>query len=533
MRQCKPLMMLVFAVFFGAGTAVAQTAGELMAEGNQLVRSGVYRTALLRYREAAAAGLDTPLLHYNIGVVQYELGAFAESAAEFARAAGDPLLGALASYNRGLALRAAGEAAAASEAFRAAASGADDRDLRRLAESAAEERVAAEPPPASAARRRFERNAEPDTNIGELLLSAAARFGQDDNPYRTPADAYVDVGDATQPLVIPAVRSASFMPAELHAAYALGNESGDTEFLFRYDMDGAFYDEEFSNATEVDQRLSMGADIVLGERGRRRRAVDTAFFVSSHRETNYDPDDGLARDIDGEDIADRFSYRAAGVEGRFTHELGRVTWALDLRFERDEYGRTEPVANFDHDFFYTGVDVDYALRDVTTLRFGLRQYRTLYDDRPARDLTGALLDTNPAQRYNHRGVQIGVTRRLGRAIELDADYLLLERLDEFAGYYDYTLDVLRIRAAFRPTPRFDVALSALARRYDYPRAFAFHVPAAGARELEELGVRLEAEFRITRRLALVAELDSLDVTSTDARAEYLRTRSMLGVEWRK
>jgi hypothetical protein len=30
-----------------------------------------------------------------------------------------------------------------------------------------------------------------------------------------------------------------------------------------------------------------------------------------------------------------------------------------------------------------------------------------------------------------------------------------------------------------------------------------------------------------------AELRSLDVTSTDARAEYLRTQTALGVEWRK
>ena len=76
-------------------------------------------------------------------------------------------------------------------------------------------------------------------------------------------------------------------------------------------------------------------------------------------------------------------------------------------------------------------------------------------------------------------------------------------------------------------------MSALARSYDYPRAFAFHVPAGGTRELEELGVELEAEYRITRHLVLVAELNSLDVTSTDARAEYLRTQSMLGVEWRR
>ena len=113
----------------------------------------------------------------------------------------------------------------------------------------------------------------------------------------------------------------------------------------------------------------------------RRRAVDTAFFVGTHRETNYDPDDGLGRDIvvivNGqpvvEDLSERFSYRAAGVRGEFMHTLGRVTWRLNLKFERDEYERTEAVANLDHDFFYTGVDLDYDLSDVMTLSFGLRR----------------------------------------------------------------------------------------------------------------------------------------------------------------
>ena len=90
-----------------------------------------------------------------------------------------------------------------------------------------------------------------------------------------------------------------------------------------------------------------------------------------------------------------------------------------------------------------------------------------------------------------------------------------------------------MRFGFRPTARLDVSLAAIARSYDYPRAFAFHVEAGGARELEEVGIVLEAEYRITPRLVFSAELDSLDVTSTDARAAYVRTQAMLGVEWRK
>jgi hypothetical protein len=515
--------------------ALAQGAAELFAEGNDLARSGVYRTALLRYREAAAAGFDTALLHYNVGVVYYKLGEFAAAAAEFAQASAAPDLAALASYNRGLALRAAGERAAAAEAFAAAAETADQRALRRLADDAA---AAALGGPVSrsapaAAPRRAARGAVIEERSGDLRLSAAARLGQDDNAYRSPADSYVDVSDATQPLVTPVVHAAAFMPVELHAAYVLQNESGDTDFAFRYDMAGDFYDSEFANATEVDQRLSMGADIVLGERERRRRTLETAFVVRTHRETNYDPDNGQQRAIDAEDVSDRFSYKASGVQGEFAHRLGRWLWAFDLEAERRDYERTLAVENFDHDFFFAGLKIAYDLGDSMTLDFGVQQYRRLYDERAARDLTGALLTTNPAQEYDYAGVELGVTRRFGRAIELRAHIARTERVDDFLGYYDYTEDAFGVRATFHPTPRFDLAVGAIGASYDYPRAFAFHVPAAGALELEDLEAELTAEFHLTRRLTLWAELTTADVTSTDARAQFARTRTMLGVEWRR
>jgi tetratricopeptide (TPR) repeat protein len=527
--------VLGFTAYLATGTALAQSAAELFAEGNALVRSGVYRTALLRYREAAAAGLETPLLHYNVGVVYYELGEFAAAAEEFARAAGAPELAALASYNRGLAQRAAGDHAAATLSFQAAADSADDRDLRRLATRAAE----SAPPPATATtearptRRAPRATVEPEGRIGEFRLVAAAHLGQDDNVYEAPADAYVDLSDAALPLVTPVVRAGSFMPVELHAAYVLGNESGDTDFSFRYDLEGDFYGTEVANATVVDQRLLMGADIVLGERELRSRLLDTAFFVRTHRETNFNPDDGLPRDIDGEDISDRFSYKAAGVRGELEHRLGRWIWGFMLTAERREYERTMAVANFDHDYFYAGVDLAYDLSDVMTLRGTLTNYRRVYDTRPARDLTGALLATNPAQEYRYLGLEFGVVRQLGRAIELTADYLRLERVDEFLGYYDYAENALRLRATFRPTSRFDLGLGAIARSYDYPRAFAFNVAAGGPLELEELEAELTAEFRLTQRLTMFGELTMLDTTSTDARAAYARTRTMLGVEWRR
>lgn len=529
------LIFIAFASLIATSAALAQGPLALFEEGNALARSGVYRTALLRYGEAAAAGFDTPLLHFNVGVVYYELGEFAAAADEFAQAAAEPKLAPLASMNRGLALQAAREPVLAAEAFTVAADTAEQRSLRRAATNALEQGAAA---PVSTTRRTRPITA-PDERIGRFHLLAAAHIGQDDNVYETPADPYVDLSDPTLPLVTPIVHSSGFVPAELHAAYVLGNESGDTDFFFSYDVAGDFYEGEFANATEVDQRLAMGADIVLGEKDRRLRTLDTAFVMRTHRETNFDPDNGLNRTVEDEvtleeeDLSDRFSYKAAGVQGEFEQRLGRWTWGFELLAERREYERTTTVANFDQELFFAGVELAYDFSAVMTLDFSLQQYRRLYDERPARDLTGALLTTNPAQEYGYTGIGVGVVRQLGRVVELEARYSRTERIDEFLGYYDYSEDALHFSATFRPTPRFDLSIGASASTYDYPRAFAFHVPAGGARELEELEAKVQAEFRLTSRLALWAELTTLDVTSTDARAQFVRSQTMLGVEWRR
>jgi hypothetical protein len=48
MRPFNSLIALGFAAYLTGGAALAQSAADLFAEGNALVRSGVDRTALLR-----------------------------------------------------------------------------------------------------------------------------------------------------------------------------------------------------------------------------------------------------------------------------------------------------------------------------------------------------------------------------------------------------------------------------------------------------------------------------------------------------
>jgi hypothetical protein len=126
-----------------------------------------------------------------------------------------------------------------------------------------------------------------------------------------------------------------------------------------------------------------------------------------------------------------------------------------------------------------------------------------------------------------------MSRQMGRVVAIDVDYLHLIRSDEYLGYYDYTQDVLRLRATFRPNARFDWSVAAVGRTYDYPNAFAFNVAAGGPRELDEVAAELHGNFHLKYGLTLSASLDTFDATSTDARAAYMRTRATFGVEWRR
>ena len=79
--------------------------------------------------------------------------------------------------------------------------------------------------------------------------------------------------------------------------------------------------------------------------------------------------------------------------------------------------------------------------------------------------------------------------------------------------------------------RFRINLSMTQRMFDYPNAFAFNEPIAGPRELDATTGNLWAEYRITRRLSAWAEIELIDVTSTDTRTQYDRTRTMIGAKW--
>lgn len=130
--SCALLVILALLV---APRCPAQDA-DAFASATAAFQTGDFERALALFEAALAGGVDSPALHYNLGVSQYRVGAYAESAATFSRVrARFPALAAIAEYNRGLALLALEDRSAARVAFeRARREG--DTALSALAASA-------------------------------------------------------------------------------------------------------------------------------------------------------------------------------------------------------------------------------------------------------------------------------------------------------------------------------------------------------------------------------------------------------------
>ncbi len=82
--------------------AHAMTAEQYFSDGNRLFRDDLYWAALLRYRQAREEGLDTPLLHYNMGIAHYRAGQHVRARDFLLKALQDPSLSVTAHFNLGL-----------------------------------------------------------------------------------------------------------------------------------------------------------------------------------------------------------------------------------------------------------------------------------------------------------------------------------------------------------------------------------------------------------------------------------------------
>jgi tetratricopeptide (TPR) repeat protein len=512
------------------GESNAITSDKLFEDGNRLFRDDLYWAALLRYREAVEGGMNTPLLHYNMGVAHYKAGQHIRARPSLLKAVSTPGLRVITQYNLGLNAYAGGNVEEALDWFRQARDQEQEPKIRKLAIIAISRLQQTKREDDVLLARVEKRTTEKDfTNFS---LQAFVGFGTDDNIFRAPGQIYVDFADPALPLVTPEAISGAFVPFDFRAKYSINSLEFES-FYGAYRIAGRQYqDEELENANEYSHEISFGSSYRRKDEDRERR-VFSAFTFAQHDETYFDPDDGTVRVSNTEEINDRMNYTRYGPEIAWVQSYNRLALGLRMKGQLWNYEDTVVVPEYDHEYFMFAAHIQYRFTETSLLRVSIDKYSRRYGDRPAFDLNGDQLVTNPSLRYDYLAVGFTARQRITQNMWFGFNVERTERQDRYLAYNDYTRDEFGVDYRWTPSPRFKFEVAAYYRNYDYPNAFAFHNPVVGLKTQETIRGNLLAEFRWTTHLSIKAEAEFRESTSTDTRIGYDRTWFSLGVTWQQ
>ena len=533
-RRISGGALALFAAFLCIAPAqhsAAQSAAASFEDANRLFRDDLYWAALLRYRQAEDAGMDSPLLHYNMGVTHYRAEQHIRARKSLLKAAQSPGLRVVSHYNLGLNAYAAGDVDEALDWFRQARDQEENSQIRKLARKAIArlnviQQEAADEPQVLVENRQQQRG------FTNLDIRAHVGFGNDDNVFRGPSQPYIDFADPATPLITPEITSGAFMPVDFLVKYDV-NSFPFEGFFGQYRLQGRYYqDKEIDNANEFSHEARFGSEYERETENRKRR-VYSAFSFAQHDETYYDPDDGTARTSNGEPIDERFNYVRYGPEISFRQSWQKLTMGLRMKGQLWNYEETEVVPEYDHEYFVFGANVQYRFTRSALFRLSLEKYSRRYGDRRAYDLDGQLLVTNPDLRYDYLEAGLLARQRISRSMWFGFGYERTERTDRYLGYNDYMRDQYGFEFHWRASQRFRFEIDGYYRNYDFPNAFAYNNPVAGVKTLEAVHGDVTLEFRMTPHLSIAANAEYREQESTDARIAYDRLLFSLGITWRQ
>ncbi|MEM1176113.1 MAG: tetratricopeptide repeat protein [Pseudomonadota bacterium] len=524
--------LLVATACLAVSTAIADTADNYFQDGNRLFRDDLYWAALLRYQQALDAGLDTPRLHYNIGVTHYKAGQYRRARESLTKAAESPELAAVAHYNLGLNAWRAGSTDEALRWLRRARTQNQNAQVSRLARRAIA-RVSEVQEVEEATAERVPRRRPPERRTTKLDINASIGFGNNDNVYRSPGSNYVDLANPAQPVVVPEITSGAFLPVELTLRYNL-NSTEFENFYVAYRLKGDYYqDKELDNANEFVQEISFGNSFIRERDDGVRTTVFSAFKIGQHVETYFDPDDGLERDVAGVGIGDRLNFLRYGPELRVRRSGERLALGFKFKGQLRNYEDVEVVPEYDHEYLMLGLHGQYKFTRTSLIRVDVEAMTRSYGDRPSFDLDGRQRIGNPGVEYTYLVASVTARQRLTRNAWFGVEYERTDRTDGHVGYNDYLRDTFGFEARWRPSPRFSIEANARYSLYDFPNAFAFNNDQLSRKTLESAVGTVEAEWRLTRRLSLLGELQHRETVSNDSRIQFDQNRFMLSVSWRQ
>jgi hypothetical protein len=511
-----------------SGPAAAMSAQDLFDDGNRLFRDDLYWAALLRYKQASEAGMNTALLHYNTGVAHYKAGQHNRARESLKKASRSPNLEPVAHFNLGLNAYAAGSPKEALSWFRLARDQQQNQqvsDMARKAIGRIRKSQRSEDPVIQYAERK-----QKEKDIFDFDMYAHVGFGNDTNVFRSPSQPYIDFSNPNLPLVTPVVQTGAYVPVDFGAKYMI-NSYRFEGFYGAYRLSGSHYqDRELSDADEFSHELRIGNEYYRREENRKRE-VYSAFRFSQHDETYYDPDDGLPRTAGGVLIEDRMNYTRYGPDIRFRQTYNKFSLGGVAKAYLYDYEQVEVVPSYDHEYFLLGIHTQYKFTPTSLLRITAEKFSRRYSERPSFELDGSQPIGNTPLRYDYVGLSLLARQRITGNMWFGFEYERVDREDRHVGYNDYIRDQYEVEFNWSPGARFDFELSGYYRNYKYDNAFAFNNPALPQKTLETARADARISYRMTKSLSLLLDARYDEFVSNDTRIQYDRGRYSIGVVW--
>ena len=521
-------MLVAILCLLQPNDALAANASAMFADGNRLFRDDLYWAALLRYRQAEQAGMDTPLLHYNSGIAHYRAQQHIRARESLLKAAREPRIRAIAHYNLGLNSYAADDLDDALNWLRKARDQQSNEKISELARIAITRllRESRDSTPVII----LAESKQAERKLFDFDLSGRVSFSHDSNVFRAPSESYVDLADPNTPIVVPVVQSGTFIPYDFLAKYSV-NSFDNESFFGAYRLSGRFYqDTLLANADQYHHELSFGSQYHRREESRERK-IFSAFTIAQHHDTYFDPDDGAERVAGGQNISDRMSYFRYGPEIWFRQSFEKFSLGGRLIGQLWNYEDVVAVPEYDHEYFALGMNAQYKFTRTSLLRITADAYARRYGDRPSFELDGQQLLGNPTIEYEYLEVGLTTRQRVGRRFWFGFDYKRTKREDKYLGYNNYARDTYSVEFNWRVSGNLRLDASAYYRVYDFENAFAFHNPIAGGKTLQTLNGSLFATYKLAWDLTLILQYNYRDVESNDTRIAYDRAQYVFGVRW--
>ena len=511
-----------------AAPAYAANPSGLFEDGNRLFREDLYWAALLRYQQALDSGLDTPQLHYNMGVAHFKAEQHIRARESFLKAARYSRLRVVSQYNLGLNAWAAGNYVEANDWFTQARTQNENPRIATMAKRALS-LIAVEIQGDEPLVLRAEAE-EKRKDITTFDLRASLGGGMDSNVFRSTSEAYVDLADPNLPLITPVVQEGFYIPASLKAKYSVHSFENES-FFGAYRLAGRYYqDKALTNGNEYQHELSFGTEYEKRKETSKRQ-IYSAFTVAQHDEVYYDRDTGSSRTVDDVDISDRFNYYRYGPEIWFRQSFDRFSFAARGKAQIWNYENTEEVPEYDHEYFLVGLNTQYRFTRTSLIRLTADAYQRKFGDRPSFELDGTQPIGVPPVQYNYLELGVTARQRVTKGFWFSLDYVHTEREDGYVGYNNYVKNSYGGEIHLDLGQRFNIEASGAYQIYDYENAFAFQNPAAGPKTLERAFGRVVANFLLTPNITILTEYRYEDAVSNDTRIAYNRNQLSIGVRW--